>query len=39
MSDWRESVAEHRETLQKLAESDLPLSEDAHRLLKEAEGS
>ena len=34
---WRESVEEHRDTLRKLADSDLPLSEDARKLLKEAD--
>lgn len=29
-------VEEHRETLEKLAATDLPLSEDARRLLEEA---
>jgi len=38
MASWQESVEEHRETLEKLAESDLPLSEEARKLLEE-EGS
>jgi hypothetical protein len=37
---WRDSVEEHRDTLERLAESDLPLSDDAEQLLAEAgEGS
>lgn len=34
---WIESVEEHRETLAKLADSDLPLSDEAEQLLREAE--
>lgn len=36
--NWRESVEEHRETLEKLAEhGETQLAEDAEQLLKEAE--
>lgn len=34
---WAEAVEENRETLEKIAESDLPLADDARRLLDEAE--
>jgi len=34
---WAESVKEHEATLRKLADSDLPLSEEAKQLLEEAE--
>lgn len=34
---WVEAVDEHRETLEKLAEDDLRLSEDARLLLDEYE--
>lgn len=37
MSDWIDSVERHRETLEKLADSDLPLSDDAAQLLEEYE--
>ncbi|MFB6225187.1 MAG: hypothetical protein ABEI13_01900 [Candidatus Paceibacteria bacterium] len=36
---WEESVEEHRETLEKLANSDLPLSEEARQLLEEEGGA
>lgn len=32
---WVEAVEEHKETLEKLADDDLPLSDDARRLLRE----
>jgi len=34
MLDWVESVEEHRETLEKLAETETPLAEDARELLR-----
>lgn len=37
MTDWKDAVERHRETLEKLSESDLPLSDDAERLLEEYE--
>lgn len=35
---WLESVEEHRETLEKLADSELPLSDECRELLAEADG-
>lgn len=36
-SAWMDSVEEHREVLEQLSETDLPLSDDARRLLEEYE--
>jgi hypothetical protein len=37
MNAWRESVEEHRETLESWANSDLPLTNEMQALLEEAE--
>lgn len=37
MSDWRESVEQHRDGIAAWADSDLPLAEEMMDLLEEAE--
>jgi len=32
---WQESVEEHRETIEKIAETDTPLADDMQQLLEE----
>jgi len=39
MNDWKDSVDRHRETIETLAESDLPLSDDMEQLLEEYENA
>lgn len=36
-SEWRQAIDEHRDALERIAESDLPISEDVAELLAEAD--